>query len=66
MSEKALLIAREDIIRVIRENNSEISYEVAIELADQLVKTIDWQNPALMHKGIEWITMFYLKQMIHA
>ena len=66
MSEKALLLAREDMIRIILANDAEISYEAATELADRLVKIIDWENPALMHKDMAWITAFYLKQLVNA
>lgn len=66
MSEKALLIAKEEILRVIQANRPKLSYEEAVELAEQLLETIDWDNPALMHKGIEWITLFYLNQLVSA
>lgn len=64
MSEKALLIAKEEILRVIQANRPKLSYEEAVELAEQLLEAIDWDNPALMHKGIEWITLFYLNQPV--
>ena len=64
MSEKALLIAKEEILRVIQANRHKLSYEEAVELAEQLLVAIDWDNPALMHKGIEWITLFYLNQPV--
>ena len=66
MSEKALLIAKEEIMRVIQANRPRLSYDEASDLADQLLETIEWDNPALMHKGIEWITVFYLNQLVNA
>lgn len=66
MSEKALLIAKEEIMRVIQTNRPRLSYDEASDLADQLLESIEWDNPALMHKGIEWITMFYLSQLVNA
>ena len=64
MSEKALLIAREEILRVIQTNQPQWSYETASQIADQLLEAIEWDNPALMHKSIEWITMLYLNQLV--
>ena len=66
MNQKSLLIAKEEILRVIQTNRPKLSYEEAVELAEQLLETIDWDNPALMHKGIEWITLFYLNQPVSA
>lgn len=34
----------------------------SVELAKNIVKTIDWNDNALMHKGFLWITQNYLKQ----
>lgn len=31
-------------------------------LAQDIVKTIDWNDSALMHKGLSWITQNYLKK----
>ncbi len=64
MSEKALLLAKEEILRVIQINRPSFSYDEATELAERLLGTIEWDNPALMHKGIEWITEFYLNQYV--
>ena len=32
-------------------------------LAKELVDKIDWNNPALMHKGISWIAKNYINQL---
>lgn len=64
MSEKALLIAREEILRLIQTNQPQWSYESVSQIADQLLEAIEWDNPALMHKSIEWITMLYLNQLV--
>ena len=66
MSEKALLIAREEILRVLQESNCDMAYEEITVLADQLLELIDWADPALMHKDIEWITKFYLQKSVCA
>ncbi len=60
MSEKALQAARVEILKTLREHYSEFSVEEAQALADELLDAIDWDNPALMHKGISWITLFYM------
>ncbi len=66
MSEKALLIAREEIMRVIQENRASLSYDEASAIADELLQIIDWESPALMHKDMEWITLFYLDKLVIA
>lgn len=38
-----------------------LSDERANEIAKDIVKLIDWNNSALMHKGLSWITKNYLK-----
>lgn len=32
-------------------------------MAKEIVKSIDWENEALMHKGMSWIAKNYLKQI---
>ena len=66
MSEKALLIAKEEMLRVIQTQRPQLSYDEANDIAEKLLDVIDWDNPALMHKGIEWITSFYLNQLVQA
>ena len=66
MSEKALQIAKEQIVRTIKMYNSDISSEEALRLSEELLKVIDWNNPALMHKSISWITRFYLQNRVVA
>ena len=63
MSEKALLIAKEEMMRVIQMKKTNLSYEEASDLANRLLEVVECENPALMHKGIEWITEFYLEQL---
>lgn len=66
MSEKALQIAKEQIVRTIKMYNSDISSEEALRLSEELLNVIDWNNPALMHKSISWITRFYLHNRVVA
>lgn len=63
MSEKALLLVKEEIIRTVQENYSEVSYDEASKLAEDLIEKIDWDDSALMHKGISWITKSYLNSL---
>lgn len=63
MSEMALLLAKEEIIRTVQENYSEDSYDEASKLSEDLIKKIDWDDSALMHKGISWITKSYLNSL---
>ena len=64
MSEMALLLVKEEIIRTVQENYSEVSYDEASKLSEDLIKKIDWDDSALMHKGIAWITKSYLNSII--
>lgn len=34
----------------------------AAQIAKEIVKSIDWNNSALMHKGLSWMTKNYLIQ----
>lgn len=38
-----------------------VSTKRADEIAKDIVKLIDWDSSALMHKGLSWITQNYLK-----
>ncbi len=64
MSEKVLLLAREDIIRVLQYELPNLSYEQHFKLANQVLDTVDWDNPAQMHKGLTWITETWCKRNI--
>lgn len=64
MSEQGLLLAREDALRVIRVQRPHLSYEEARDIATTIVAGIDWNNTALMHKSVEWITERYLKKNV--
>lgn len=66
MSEKALLIAREDILRVVQAKRPALAYDEAVCVADAILSSIDWENVALMHKSIEWIATTYLEQLVTA
>ena len=63
MSEMALLLAKKEIIRTIQDNYSKVSYDEASKIAEDLIEKIDWDDSALMHKGISWITKSYLNSL---
>lgn len=48
---------------LLRFSKGSLSYEESEELAKIVVGKIDWNNSALMHKGISWIAKNYLNQM---
>lgn len=60
MSEKVLQVAKDEIIRTIKVHCAGISDEEALRLSAELLGAIDWNNPALMHKSISWITKAFL------
>lgn len=64
MSEKALQVAKDEILRTIKAHITNISEQEAIRLSDELLDVIDWNNPALMHKSISWITKSYLQNRV--
>lgn len=64
MSEKVLQIAKCDILNAIKKQLPGISDREALQLSEELLEAIDWENPALMHKSISWITRFYLQKSL--
>ena len=66
MSEKALQIAQVEILKTIKSLYPNFSDDEAMQLSFELLETIDWKNPALMHKGISWITRFFLQNRVCA
>ena len=66
MSDKVLQVAKNEILSTIKTHYTEISDEDALRLSDELLEVIDWNNPALMHKSISWITRFYLQKRVVA
>lgn len=66
MSEKVLQVAKAEILRTIQAHCVGISDEEALRLSEELLEAIDWNNPALMHKSISWITRSYLRNCVTA
>ena len=42
------------------------SAEVATELSNKVIPTIDWDNEAIMHKGFGWIAKTYMRYNMSA
>lgn len=66
MSEKVLQVAKDEILRTIKTHYTAIPEQEALQLSEELLNAIDWNNPALMHKSISWITHFYLRKRMAA
>lgn len=64
MSEKCLQSARDRVAKIILFELPETSEQKAESMAKQIVAEIDWDNEALMHKGLTWITERWLKYMV--
>ena len=64
MSEKVLLIIREEMMQIIQRKKPYLSYEEALDVTNHIIDVVQWDNPTLMHKGIEWITSFYLNSLV--
>ncbi len=64
MSEKSLQLARDRVAKIILFELPETSEQKAENMAKQIVAEIDWNNEALMHKDLTWITEHWLKYMV--
>ena len=48
---------------VLRFSKESLDDTAAACISKDIVAKIDWQNSALMHKGLSWIAKNYLQQM---
>ncbi len=64
LSEKCLQGARDRVAKIILFELPETSEQKAESMAREIVAWIDWDNEALMHKGLTWITEYRLKRMV--
>jgi hypothetical protein len=39
--------------------NDGLTFEDSVELSEKVMSRIDWENEALMHKGLGWIAKNY-------
>ena len=51
-----------EIVSCVMKFSNKIEQSKAIQISKDIVNLIDWENSALMHKGISWITKNYLLQ----
>lgn len=49
--------------QLIRFSKESLKEDEAKVMAKDIVKKIDWNNSALMHKGLSWIAKNYLEQV---
>lgn len=63
MSDKALALAFEQIKAVYERDFPEYSDETITDMAESVIKIIDWNNSALMHKDLTWIARFYASKV---
>lgn len=62
MSKEFLQLAKNEIKKCIFDLNDCLSDDKADNLAENILKLIDWSNSALMHKGFYYLTSTYLKK----
>ncbi|MBF8984879.1 hypothetical protein IZY60_15160 [Lutibacter sp. B2] len=59
-----LEFAEEEMTKqLLRFSKRGIKEEKATKMAKEVVSNIDWNNSALMHKGLSWIVKNYLEQI---
>lgn len=59
MSKEFLQLAKNEIKKCILDLNDSLSDDKADNLAENILKLIDWSNSALMHKGFYYMTSIY-------
>lgn len=61
---KFIEFATQEIRNNIRKfSNTELNHYEVDMLAEEIISKIDWNNPALMHKGFGRLTKNYLEQI---
>lgn len=63
MSPQFLQMAHADVVNRIKYRRPSWSTEIQDAVAWEIVRRIDWNNDALMHKSLEWITDTTLQRM---
>ena len=57
-----IVCVEKELVAIIKRFISTIEEANATQIADEIVNLIDWNNSALMHKGLSWMTKNYLIQ----
>ena len=60
---KALQLAHAEAVMVIRQERAQWTAAMADSVGWDILKAIDWNNPALMHKDLKWIVKQYLNAL---
>jgi len=51
-----------ELVSIVRRFVNTLEEDKATQIAKEMVKVIDWNNSALMHKGLSWMAKNYLLQ----
>lgn len=62
LSEKFIAFCENEITQNIMQLADKMDESVAQNIAKRIIKAIDWNNKALMHKGLYSITELYLRK----
>ena len=54
--------AEKEMTSCVLNYSNQIEFSKANSIAKDIVKLIDWNNSALMHKGLSWIAKNYMLQ----
>lgn len=62
VSNETIESARIELVSIIMRLVNTIEEGKASQIANDIVRLIDWNNSALMHKGLSWMAKNYLIQ----
>ena len=61
MSNKFLLLAKQEIVNILENKYPDISSKDATSIALDIIQNIDWTNSALMHKDLSQIVEIHIR-----
>ena len=63
LTKEILKITYSDIISILKNEYPMFKNKAKLyRYADEILESIDWDNEVLMHKGLKWITIEYMKR----
>lgn len=62
VNKEFIACVEKELVAIIKRFISTIEEAKATQIADEIINLIDWDNSALMHKGLSWMTKNYLIQ----
>ncbi len=62
VSNEMVEFAKKELTSIIMRLVNTIEESKASQISNDIVKVIDWNNSALMHKGLSWMAKNYLIQ----